>query len=323
MKKLVSGILFIGFLILGNSCHQLIHFDDVNPPAPPILPDIAVDFIAENYTDFTIESVEFEDICDDEIVIEVELEDGPGPDVDLYFSTDGIFLFAAFDIAVSDLPDVVITAIETEFADYSIEPDDVERWELSDGTIQYEVKLEPASGSSIEVVFDENGAIVCQDNSGDDNDDDNDGDDNDDDEDNEDDDDHINLGDLPESIMDFINTNYPSYTQINAEFEDPCGFSNVYEVELEDGSGPNVDLYFSLDGEFLFAAWEISSSDLPEAVMNVINTEYADFEIDEDHIEQFEMADGSTRFEVELESDAGSDLEIVFHEDGSIACIDD
>ena len=98
---------------------------------------------------------------DDVPAIEVELEDGPGPDVDLYFTPDGTFLFAAVEVDESALPAAIIMVIETDYADYEI--DDVGRFELADGSLQYEVKLEPDSGSDLEIVFNEDGSIYCLD----------------------------------------------------------------------------------------------------------------------------------------------------------------
>lgn len=320
MKKFVNGLLMLCFVFGVSSCHHVFNDDDSNPPMPPNLPDLAADYIIANYPDHVVQSVDFEDICDDNLVLEVELEDGPGPDVDLYFETDGTFLLAEYDIAISDLPDAVVNTIETEFSGYSINSDDVERWEMADGTIQYEVKLEPTSGATIEVVFDENGNILCQDTSGSSDDDDGDDDNGDDDNGN---DDNISLDSLPPSISEYINANYSSYTQINIEFEDPCGYSNVYEVELEDGAGPDVDLYFSLEGDFLFAATEIDPDQIPEGLVAIIETEYSDYEIEDDEVERYDMADGTVRYKVELERDSGSDLEVVFNPDGSVACTDD
>ena len=318
MKKLINGVIL--FFLLGSTtgCHHFFNDHDINPPAPPILPDIATDYIGENYPEFVIQSVEFEDICDDNIVLEVELEDGPGPDVDLYFTVDGEFLFAEYDIEVSDLPMAVIETIESEFgAGYHIDGDHVDVQELPDGSVQYEVKLEQASGSDVEVVFSENGEIICQDNSGDDDsgNDDNDGND-------DNNDDSIDPANLPSSIMDYINANYAGYTQMSAELEDPCGHSSAYEVELEDGPGPDVDLYFTLDGEFLFGEYDISVGDLPMAVMAAIESEFAGYNIDADDLERQELPDGSIQYEVKLEQAGGSDVEVVFSESGEILCQD-
>lgn len=300
--------------------------DDFRPNiSPSELPVEVRDYIDDNYDDYDIEYAELEDYCDDIPAIEVELEDGPGPDVDLYFDLDGEFLFAAVEITIDDLPDAVIATIENDFPDYRIgdddddDDDDIERFELPDGSFQYEVELEALNGDGddIEVVFNADGSVFCTD---DDDDDDDDGDDDNSDDDNGDDD------DIPESARDYISENFPGYEIEEVEKEDDlylCDETEMYEVELEDGPGPDIDLYFTLDWEFVLAATEISEDDLPDAVIATIETDFSSYEIEDDDIEQYEFADGSLQFKVELESDNGDDVEIVFDENGGTVCRED
>ena len=93
MKKLMFCLPLLALFLVMTSCHDFNEMD--SPPPPDDLPQIAIDFIQENFAGFSIVSVEEEDLCDNTIVFEVELEDGPDVDVDLYFSLDGDFLFAA------------------------------------------------------------------------------------------------------------------------------------------------------------------------------------------------------------------------------------
>ncbi|PHN04810.1 PepSY-like domain-containing protein [Flavilitoribacter nigricans] len=138
----------------------------------------------------------------------------------------------------------------------------------------------------------------------------------------DDDDSGVNPGDLAASITDYIKDNYSGYNIEDIEIEDICDVL-YYEVELEDGPGPDIELYFNMAEEFVFAATEVSKDVLPQAVLDVIAQQYANYSIDDDKIEQFELVDGSLQFEVELETDSGSDLEIVFNADGSVFCQDD
>jgi len=67
-----------------------------------------------------------------------------------------------------------------------------------------------------------------------------------DDDDNDDkDDEDIEVSELPQAILDYIATNYPNNTIIEAERED----DNTYEVTLNNG----VELEFAADGTFLDA----------------------------------------------------------------------
>ncbi len=162
------------------------------------------------------------------------------------------------------------------------------------------------------------------DDDGDDDDgDDDDGDDDDGDDDDGDDDDDDDNVNLPEAAVVYINANYPGYQITDAELEDYCD-QNVIEVELEDGPGPDLDLYFSLNGNFILAAFDTSPDDLPAAVLNTLAQQFPNYEIESDDVERYEMADGSIQYEVYLETDDDDDeLEVVLTEAGDIVCIDD
>ena len=170
--------------------------------------------------------------------------------------------------------------------------------------MQYEVRIEK-NDDDIKLVLDATGNILCKNDSS-----------------SSSNDNGNNSGQVPDNIMGYINANYSGYDVDSFEKEDLCDNSVVYEVELEDGPGPDVDLYFTLSGEFLFAATEISESDLPEAVKAAIESDFSSFSIEDDKVERFEMADGSLQYEVELESDE-DDVEVIFDAAGNVVCKDD
>lgn len=285
--------------------------DSFNIPSPASLPDAAYDYINANYADYYLESIDIEDLCDNQLVFEVELEDGPGPDVELYFDLDGNFLFSATDIALSDLPGVVTTAIENEFPGYQIDEDDAQQLEYADGTIEYYVELDANSGSDIKAFYSADGTLICTHDSNDDDDDDNSNP-------------SVSLDSIPASVLDFIEANYSGYQIQSAETEDICDDVLVYEIELEDGPGPDVDLYFDLDWNFLFEGTYISSSDLPAAVLTTIENDYSNYLIDDSDVEQFTYPDGTIEYEVELEALNGDgSLEVIFAADGSFICDDE
>lgn len=330
MKKFLNFLPLLGMLLLTGCDDSIFGGDDGTSINPSDLAADITEFIKGNYSGYNIESIHIEDVCDVQYY-EIELEDGPGPDIELYFTMDEMFAFTAMDIPEAALPQAVLDAIAQEFSNYSIDQDDIEEFELADGSLQYEVELELNGDSDLEVVFNADGTIFCQDNSGsddddkdDDNSDDNSNDDNsNDDNSNSDSNDDNNPGGLTASMSEYIQNNYPGYKVEDVEFEDICDDVRYYEVELEDGPGPDIDLYFTLDEVFAFAATEVSKSVLPQAVLDAIAQQFSGYEIDDDKVQQFELADGSLQFEVELEKDSGSDLEIVFNADGSIFCQDD
>lgn len=321
MKKLSNWLPFIGILLLVSSCYNTPSDDDFTPGN---LPESVRDFIFTNYSGYRLDNIHTEDICHDSLVLEVELEDGPGPDVDLYFSLDGTFLFAAKDISVNNLPEAVANAITTGFPSYVIDnnSDDLERFEFENGSVQFKVKLRPAvgSGSSLEVIFDANGTIICQDGSGSNGNDDNGGDDNGSGDDNSNNNGGNNNSGVPGSVSNYVSTNYPGYRISSAHNEDLCDHSIVLKVELEDGPGPDIDLYFKLSGEFLFAAIEISPANLPSAVKAAITSRFPGLDIEDDETERYEFPNGTIQYKVELERDSGSDIEVVFSANGDIVC---
>jgi hypothetical protein len=60
---------------------------------------------------------------------------------------------------------------------------------------------------------------------------------------------------IPTTTEDFISDNYPDYDIDSADEDDICDDVPVYEVELENGSGPDIDLYFDLDWNFCLKRW--------------------------------------------------------------------
>ncbi len=125
------------------------------------IPGSVLSFIRENYAGYEIEEVEKEDLCEDDYYFEIELEDGQDEDKYLYFSLEWEFLFEKIEIDADDLPSTVVDAINEEYPGAEIEEDDVYQLMLSNGTIQYMVELDEASDSDLEIIFDENGDIIC------------------------------------------------------------------------------------------------------------------------------------------------------------------
>lgn len=318
MKKLIFLVSLFGILVALSSCQN-----DSSDFSPSNLPESVINFINENYADSRLERVRLEDVCDS-TVIKVELEGGSSAHVELYFSLAGDLRFTARDIAASALPAAVRATIGAQFADYVIDStgDDIERWEFADSSVQYKVKLLPRSGSGakLEIIFNANGGVVCRDSSGNDDDDDDDDNDNGDDDNGNDDNGNNNNGSLPNNVTNYIRTNYNGYRIDSWHNEDLCDNRIGLKVELEDGPGPDVDLYFTLAGEFLFAAKEIKISDLPNAVRNAINANFPGYGIEDDKTERFQLTDGSFQYKVELERNSGSDVEVIFDASGRIVC---
>ncbi|MTB50452.1 PepSY-like domain-containing protein [Lewinella sp. W8] len=303
-------------ITLSSGC-EFLREDDFEIVGPPI-PELASSFIEENFPNFRINSSETEDLCDNSIVLEVELEDGPGPDVDLYFTPDGQFLFSSRDISLQDIPEDILASIEAAYPGYTISSDDAELYTFPDGTLQYKVELINAQGDEDDLIVAEDGTVVCfeEDEDDDPNDDD--------DDDSHDDDENENAVEIPETIRMWIATEYPGYRIESAELEDLCDDQNYYEVELEDGPGRDVDLYFDQDWVFQFSATEIPEANLPEAVLSAIAAEFPGYRLSPDEeIERLDYPDGTVQYLVEIQRGDEDDIDVVFGEDGTLVCTED
>ncbi|MCU0346667.1 MAG: hypothetical protein MUC59_06975 [Saprospiraceae bacterium] len=86
MNRLFFAIPLLCFVLATTGC-QLLDDDDFNtiPNLDATVPAQVQDFIADNYNSLPIAGSGMEDVCDSLLAYEVELENGPGPDIDLYF----------------------------------------------------------------------------------------------------------------------------------------------------------------------------------------------------------------------------------------------
>ena len=263
----------------------------------------------QSYLEMEYEGYEFEvengTICGDEKVylIEAEKEDD---EVYLYFDLEGNFLQKSYEISDSDLPEAVLTTLSNEFNDYDLEEDDVYKIERFDGTIWYMVELEQEDEDGY-VILTDDGSIVCKvlEEEQDDEDDD------------DDEDEDESIKDLPENVQSYLEMEYEGY-EFEVENGTICGDEKVYLIEAEK-EDDEVYLYFDLEGNFLQKSYEISDSDLPEAVLTTLSNEFDDYDLEEDDVYKIERFDGAIWYMVELEQE-DEDGYVILTDDGSIVC---
>lgn len=130
-------------------------------------------------------------------------------------------------------------------------------------------------------------------------------------------DDNDPMIDLPTIITDYISTNYPDYSIDESEQDILCEGTVVYEVEIENSNDDELELTFDTEGNLLFTETEIGTNDLPSEVSASIATNYATYSIDE--VEQLNMSDNTSRFEVEIE-DGNTTLSVLMEADGTVVC---
>lgn len=299
------------------------------------LPTAAQDYIQENYPNWEVNDVD-RYLESGDVRFGVEL-DSLNAEYELLFDENGTLISAGPDdddtyISISDLPQEVLDYLEAEFPGMAIDEVSID---VEYGLEFFEVELY----DDLEVYFSIDGVFACSENSDgnddddddddgndddgndDDDDDDNGNDDDDDDDDDgndDDDDDDDQVNNLPSGVSEFINSNYPGYQIDEAYLEEYCNNTNILEVEIEMGS-QDRDLYFDLDGNFLFEGDDISTTSLPAAVAATLNAEYPGFQIDDAEI--LTLADGTVQYWVEVENDNDEDeYNVILTEDGNIVC---
>ena len=91
--------------------------------------------------------------------------------------------------------------------------------------------------------------------------------------------------------------------------------NNLYEAEFKMDS-IEYAVYIDPAGKLVMSKWDIKENELPAAVSTTISTEYMGYKIDD--AEKVEK-DGTTYYQVELESKGKKDLELVFSADGKLS----
>ena len=130
-------------------------------------------------------------------------------------------------------------------------------------------------------------------------------------------DDDDQMVDLPQSVQDYISSNYPNYSIDESETDTSCTGTAIYEVEIEASDDDELELTFDSEGTFLYSETEIGVDELPDAVTSSIDTNYSDYSTEE--AERLDMADGSARYEVELKN-GSTELDVLFESDGTVVC---
>lgn len=302
-----------------------------------VIPEAVYDFLDENFPEYTTRKIKTEDICADSLIFEAELEKGPEGDIDVYFKEDGSFWFTASKISLEDVPEEVLAQVDSIGKELVINPNDVEVWEIDVDSILIKFELRSKS-QDLDALISLTGEVVCldddsepgkgqgkgkgkgKDDDGDDDDGDDDGDDDDGDDDGDDDDDKIAPGNIPDDILDFIKEQYPSYQIKKAKKEDICDDVKYYAVEIEEGMGPDMELFFTLDWTFQFEYTKVDVSALTDDITDVIDRDFEGYTIKSNNLKQLSWYDGSLQFRVQLKKDKGRTFNIIFNEDGSIAC---
>ena len=223
------------------------HRSDIDPNN---LAQIILDYVSANYPNETITSAEV-----DASGYEVFLSNG----LKLEFDINGNFIEISGeseglgqDINVASLPQVVLDYIAINYPDQSIVEAE-----------QYPNQFEVTLNNGLKLEFDLNGNFLEISGGMNDNDQDDDGD-------------NINPNSLPQAILDYIATNYPNVTIIEAE-EYPTQFevtlSNGLKLEF-DSTGNFIEISGNNDNDGENDGNDIPASSLPQAILDYITINY-------------------------------------------------
>ncbi len=323
MKKVIFFAL-LGLSILGTGCVEWIDWDvngghsgdDQFEGISPCewgddihldsLPQTILDYLNTEFANIEIDGAEvFFD--EGQMRYGIRLDNG----MEILFDENGVVISSGDDddeisVAVDSLLQSILDYVGDNFPGISIGAASIE---IEFGDTYFEIELD----NDIDLYFDHLGNFLCQDDEGHhDDDDDNDGDD---------DHDGPSFGNLPDSILAFLQELYPNLEIEDIDIEDLCDNTRVIEVELEGVDDEKIEVYFSLQWELLFVAQEISEEELPTAVLDGLAAAYPDYTLEDDDIYQWNMADGSIQYSLEVETDE-EDYDIIMQADGTILCVD-
>jgi hypothetical protein len=129
----------------------------------------------------------------------------------------------------------------------------------------------------------------------------------------------IDVSQVPQAIIDFLDENYPNSDISDVDLYQFVNNVLAYAIELDD----DLEILFDENGLVISASNDdddddIAIADLPAAVIEYIAANYPDASIDE---AEFDDYYGTTYIEVEL--DQFDDLELYFTTDGVFLCLDD
>jgi len=112
--------------------------------------------------------------------------------------------------------------------------------------------------------------------------------------------------DVPSVVLNAFQSNYPKASDVEWEM-----LGDDYQVDFEI-ERVDYEAIFSAEGDMLKYKYEISSTELPEAVKKAITANYANYQIDDTDIL---VINKDLYYQVEL--DGKPDKHLVLNEDGS------
>lgn len=126
------------------------------------VPTDALIIINLHYPSFRAKKTKKDKVCGDEVYYEVEIQGEDGTELVIYFSLDWNLQFESTKVKTADLPEAIITTIETDFEGYTIKSNNIKKLTRLDGIVQYRVQLKKAKSKTLTILFNEDGTIACE-----------------------------------------------------------------------------------------------------------------------------------------------------------------
>lgn len=140
---------------------------------------------------------------------------------------------------------------------------------------------------------------------------------------NTDDNSNTNPSNVSAGIKAYVSNKYSGYSIYEVEKEDWCKDQYFIKVGIRKGS-QELHLGFDTNENYLFQATRISEGQLPTAVNNAKNTQFAGYELkDDNEVEELLYPDNSKRYFLRLRKNGGgggSEVRVTFLANGNIFC---
>jgi len=286
--------------------------------------ELALDSLPSFITDYLSNSTDLDELD------EVERYDNNGTitylieldDLSIVLDSEGNLVASATeeDLNVADLSDEILNTIALEYPNDSI----LEASQELHYTGEVIIEVEISSGQ--ELIFDQNGVLVCvgiDDGDSDDEEDEEDSsDEEDEDNDDGDDDDEVDITSLLLEIQTTLAELFPDYRIKDGELGELCGDDELLIVDLiHDADSTELELYFDLSGELLYVGTEVASESLPNVIQSIVENDYATYILEEEVLE-LKTTDDNIEYLLFLEATASEseDVKLLINDQGTIIC---
>lgn len=218
-----------------------------------------------------------------------------GYKAEAWFTSTGEWLMTETFIVYNALPNAVKAAFqESEYADWKV--DDVDMIERNGLETVYVIEVEK-SEQDLDLYFSADGVLVRTKV-----------------EDADKESDDYLVTELPTSVQTFLSTKYPDARILEIE----KGSASI-EVDII-YNNEAIEVFFTIDGEWTFSAWDVSLSEIPENARNILSSTYSDYSVDD----IYAIEDGTTGYAYLISIEKGdSEILLAFDSEGKLLYVNE